>query len=165
MYQLMGSLSHYLQRVFYIPGGAGFLPSAVLKNSWFVDCFRDGIYTLHHIMLHSIVIHCIVIHYFALHYFTLHYITLPYITLFYTTILYILTVHCQPIDTLCLDSISLWNAPPPPPGGAFCFLSLAGSSCGEGKSWRFDPSAVRMAQRHQSASPGVHCCFHGGFRK
>jgi len=30
LHQLIGSLSHYLNRVFYIPGAAGFLPSTVV---------------------------------------------------------------------------------------------------------------------------------------
>ena len=36
----VGSLSDYLRRVFYIPGGAGFLPSTMLKHVWII-CLHD----------------------------------------------------------------------------------------------------------------------------
>ena len=92
--------------------------------------------------------------YITSHYITFHCNTLPYITLHYFTLQYLQYIITQLIP-FCLESRSLSNAPPgaglpPSPGGAFCFLSLAGSSCGEGKSRRFDPSAVRMAQRHST---------------
>ena len=39
----VGSLSHYLQRVLYIPGGAGILPSTVVpENGWLEDYFPFG---------------------------------------------------------------------------------------------------------------------------
>ena len=44
LHQLIGKLSHYsIYRVSYIPGGAGFLPSTVLKSSPIFFVFFGGV--------------------------------------------------------------------------------------------------------------------------